>query len=161
MLAFDDDDIPLAVVKAKVGKAAGSSTEQTRSASESQASKSLKQPPVSNASKDSSIKIKGVKESVTSKDTKKTIKDPKKTIVSSEWADFDTRSSTSTKKSRSLTDWARSNTYALLFTGLVIFLVACRFVPRPLAARATRMTSLSPASRRSLHPTSGTVPRIR
>ena len=158
MLAMDDDDIPLAVVKAKVGKAAGSSTEQTHSASESQASKNLKQ---QNSSKDSSIKIKGVKESATAKDTKKTSKDPKKTIVSSEWADFDKRSSISTKKSKSLTDWARSNTYALLFTGLVIFLVACRFVPRPLAAPATHMTSLSPASRRSLHPTSGTVPRIR
>ncbi len=123
MLSYDDDDIPLAVVKAKSSKPVVSSSK----AQDSQATKDTKKPPTSNQNKDVRVKPKvSSQDAPASKDSKRINKDAKKTNVSSEWADFDNQSSASSKKSKTLFEWARSHTTFLIFMALVVFLVACR-----------------------------------
>jgi hypothetical protein len=134
MSAFDDDDIPLAVVKAKaVTSATNAATNGKSKAPASDKAEAKKV--VSTEGKDSKSKVasksSGKDSPVPGRESKKDGKELKKGKGSSEWAEVDNYAlSFSSKKPKSWFEWARANTPLVIFLGLVVIIVSCRFDPR-------------------------------
>ncbi len=124
MSAFDDDDIPLAVVKAKVVGSVSIAAANDK-ANKTATSKDTKK--VAESKSKVAAKSPGKDSPVPGRDNKKENKELKKTKSSSEWADVDHHTfSYSSKKSKSWFDWARANTPLVIFLGLVVIIVSCR-----------------------------------
>ena len=119
MSTYDDDDIPLAVIKAR---SAGPSTVSNGTKSAESLSKRVVHKTALSA--ELNLKSKSISKDSKSKESKKAdIKEPK---VASEWADFNHSSGSASKKSKTWAEWARSNTPLLVFIGLVVIIVGCR-----------------------------------
>jgi hypothetical protein len=127
MSSFDDDDIPLAVVKAKAASSASNDNADRRSTAPGV--KDVKKV-ASTTGKDSkskvATKVSGKDSPVAGRDSKKESKDLKRAKSSSEWADIDNSLRYSSKKSKSWFDWARANTPLVIFLGLVLIIISCR-----------------------------------
>ncbi len=131
MSAFDDDDIPLAVVKAKAVSSSAPNAAANIKSKTPATSKEVKKV-ASTEGKENKSKVapkgSGKDSPAPGRDSKKEGKDLKKTKGSSEWADVDNYAlSYSSKKSKSWFDWARANTPLVIFLGLVVIIVSCRF----------------------------------
>jgi hypothetical protein len=134
MSAFDDDDIPLAVVKAKVVGSASNAAINGKSKTPATGKAEVKKV-VSTEGKENKSKVAskgpGKDSLVPGRESKKEGKDLKKSKSSSEWAEVDNYPlSYSSKKQKSWFAWARANTPLVIFLGLVVIIVSCRFDQR-------------------------------
>eukprot|EP00291_Cryptomonas_curvata_P029754 CAMPEP_0172213940 /NCGR_PEP_ID=MMETSP1050-20130122/37879_1 /TAXON_ID=233186 /ORGANISM="Cryptomonas curvata, Strain CCAP979/52" /LENGTH=181 /DNA_ID=CAMNT_0012894843 /DNA_START=104 /DNA_END=645 /DNA_ORIENTATION=+ len=130
MSAFDDDDIPLAVVKAKAVSSATNAATNGKSKAPASGKAEAKKIVSTEVKENKSIvasKSSGKDSPVPARESKKEVKELKKAKSSSEWADVDNYAlSYSSKKPKSWFEWARANTPLVIFLGLVVIIVSCR-----------------------------------
>ncbi len=132
MSAFDDDDVPLAVVRAKAISSATNAASNGKSkllaSGKAEAKKVVSTEGKENKSR---VASKGSGKDSPGRESKKESKELKKAKSSSEWVEADNYAmSYSSKKSKSWFELARANTPLVIFLGLVVIIVSCRFDPR-------------------------------